>query len=113
MAGENAAESSIENIPLVGFIYRVLTSYIFIANWVLAYLWFLHSKRSIRPLIIKSKEDRERDQKYLAFKRNDMQFVENSTFWTYLMLPLLIPRMIGCYFSIAVSAVICQILACF
>lgn len=104
MSGVNGSKEQ-DLIDDKGFIMSLITSKLFIFNILFAYLWLWFAKRAIRPLIQKTKEDVDRDQKYDAFARKDLGKLTKS--WTfYIWAPTMFLRFAIAYGSIIIMCVI-------
>jgi hypothetical protein len=89
------------------FIYSVLTSKLFIANWVISIIFLEMALKSIKRLYPTKPEHKERDEKYSAFKRNDLH-----CFWRpvlYFWVPSLLLRMLIGVGAWAILALIMRI----
>jgi hypothetical protein len=53
---------------IVGFV----TNKYFLINWVICIGMLEHGLKSVKPLYTKKDGDKERDEKYSSFKRNDL-----------------------------------------
>ena len=68
---------------IVGF----LTSKLFIANCIFCVIMLEYGLNAIKPLYPKNDKDRERDEYYRAFKRNDLNRISRPIL--YLFVPFM------------------------
>mgnify|MGYP000070373190 FL=1 len=82
-----------------------------IANCVLGILMIEWALAKLRPLRPKNKKDRERDEKFPAFKRNDLDKINRIPL--YLSSPFLIARFFIAWGSFALTSVFVFLISIF
>jgi hypothetical protein len=70
-----------------------LTSKYFLINWVVCILLIEHGLKSVTPLYAKKAGDKERDEKFYAFKRNDLSRIHRPVL--YLFAPWMLIRWVS------------------
>ena len=96
---------------LFWIIWCFLTSKYTIAFNIIASIMLIEiSLKKLKPLYPKNESDRERDQKYAAFKREDLHHLCNRPV-LYLFSPTLFLRVSTCWAAIAISSINLSILS--
>ena len=73
---------------ILNWLYWLLTSpYFWIFYLTPSYALVFYGLRSLKPLVPKNDQDRERDAKYHAFRRNDMDRINHLN--CYLCAPII------------------------
>ena len=93
---------------MIGFIYAILTSKIFILNVIVSIIMLEYAIHGMKPLKQTTKEHKERDKKYSAFVRDDLEYIFNpmNRFKMYLMAPTMFLRYFIGWGSFVVLAIV-------
>lgn len=67
-----------KDAQMATWFYSIVTSKIFILNCLFSWAWILYAKKSIKPLVQKNEEHINRDKKFSAFRRNDLNILFKS-----------------------------------
>ena len=100
-------------IDLGNYILSWITNKWYIMFYILPVCYFIHSSiKSLNKLRPKNKEELERDQKYIAFRRNDLDRITSigSILKIVIMIPLLVPRFIFGWHGYIVTSILCIII---
>jgi len=82
----------IDTLVIVQWANFILTSKIFWANNIIGALMIEYALRGIEPMLPKNEEDEKRDEKYKAFRREDL---DQLTRWNLMWYaPVILPRWI-------------------